>query len=258
LGKRCATPFPLRPLFPSDPFSPRFSPRKMARTRSMLRLAGNVYILFFIGMLVIWAVSQSVRLRYFSANMAGVVHERSRISGRPYQYVDSPAAGAYRQTISVAGGRVSWWREYLGRSPRYETSMPIWTFERLRPFDAETLWGYRWHRKQVASSQNGLTSNTREWSGLGFEGVETQLSDGQRSRHLRVPFSGLAIAFGIPAALVLRRRASDWKMGRRRRMGFCPSCGYDLRGTARPGKCPECGEPAPDAVQGTGSSVNCG
>ena len=40
-------------------------------------------------------------------------------------------------------------------------------------------------------------------------------------------------------ALALRRQLH------RRRMGLCPSCGYDLRAT--PGKCPECGAEPPAA-----------
>lgn len=33
-----------------------------------------------------------------------------------------------------------------------------------------------------------------------------------------------------------------WRMGRRRRpAGCCPGCGYDLRGSAGSGRCPECG-----------------
>lgn len=51
---------------------------------------------------------------------------------------------------------------------------------------------------------------------------------------LPVPFAWLAIR--------RRQRRAD----RRRRHGRCTACGYDLRAT--PGRCPECGEPAPAAT----------
>ena len=58
-------------------------------------------------------------------------------------------------------------------------------------------------------------------------------------RELIVPYWAIALsAAAVPAirlALRLRER-------RRRRPGFCPKCGYDLRAT--PGRCPECGTAA--------------
>jgi hypothetical protein len=55
-----------------------------------------------------------------------------------------------------------------------------------------------------------------------------------------MPTAVLAV---MPIARAMRRR-------RRRQLGLCPRCGYDLRGVT--GRCPECGEPAPAARPPTG------
>ena len=64
-----------------------------------------------------------------------------------------------------------------------------------------------------------------------------------------LPFAGFVALSGLVAGMIA---AGDWvaverpreALRRRRRLGLCPRCGYDLRGS--PGRiCPECGGGAP-------------
>jgi hypothetical protein len=52
-----------------------------------------------------------------------------------------------------------------------------------------------------------------------------------------------SLPLGMVYSLRLARR---WRRARLARAGHCPVCGYDLRGV--PGRCPECGHPAGDAI----------
>ena len=70
-------------------------------------------------------------------------------------------------------------------------------------------------------------SGPRPWS-LGFQ---------SSSRAAVVPYWFLVFTAAVLPALRLALAVRHGR--RRRRIGLCPTCGYDLRAT--PGRCPECG-----------------
>ena len=81
----------------------------------------------------------------------------------------------------------------------------------------------------------------KEWTETDSTGRPTLI---QRRWKLLVPFwvpTGLLL---LAPTLAIRRALRT--LGRHRR-GDCLHCGYNLRGNLAPGRCPECGTPAPDA-----------
>jgi len=87
--------------------------------------------------------------------------------------------------------------------------------------------GWEWEVEQV--------QNSSSWGEFSYDGPGKA---GWRSRGfvwVEFPYWFGALAFAVVPGLWLARRS----LRVRRRTGFCPRCGYDLRAT--PGRCPECG-----------------
>jgi hypothetical protein len=102
---------------------------------------------------------------------------------------------------------------------------------------------------------NGEPGDTDiSWERDGFAWYEKRETSGQINAQWVAPFWFIALA---AAALPLSWTATQWRSRiqerRRKNIGLCPACGYDLR--ASPDRCPECGRPARNAVKNIGSSV---
>lgn len=63
---------------------------------------------------------------------------------------------------------------------------------------------------------------------------------------MMLPLLWPAGVFAVWPLAAVMRGAAAWGVRRRRKEGHCAACGYDLRGS--PGRCPECGRAASEAV----------
>ncbi len=89
----------------------------------------------------------------------------------------------------------------------------------------------------------GLSWATDEWPYAEFSpswrrfGIESPVRrSGYSYRQAYLPHWSLAVLFGVLPTIYLLRKIRSRRL---KRIGHCPTCGYDLRAT--PDRCPECG-----------------
>lgn len=108
----------------------------------------------------------------------------------------------------------------------------IWSFE---PFPASDIRGDSFGPNFF----NGCTN----WWFHGF-GLYTVLSSGGNMKVVVIPYGLLFVLFAILPSFRAQRFRRQY---RRKRMGLCLRCGYDLRASTI--RCPECGAPIPAQVR---------
>lgn len=148
-----------------------------------------------------------------------VVCDTFDASGGTWSYQVASARGAV-WLIRVRDGSpargVGWRDEALGTGER------PW-FGRAVPFDPSWTWTWR----------EGVRWDSG-WIQGPFARVNCQI--------VRVPYVLLMGALTlIPAGAIVVRARRSLRRRRRVRADRCVACGYDLRGSARSGRCPECG-----------------
>lgn len=125
------------------------------------------------------------------------------------------------------------WQSYgldpeANQYPGLELGTPIWLG------DADKKWRIqRWHFRNDRSDLLPDGFQFHRFDSTGPEGLSRAVRT--TGWNVVIPFSYLLVAFAIPAAFFLFLTYRD----RKRPLGCCPTCGYDLRAT--PDRCPECG-----------------
>jgi hypothetical protein len=142
-----------------------------------------------------------------------------------------------RSYISSAGRVGERWR-YDASSRRYYLSSCAGTLE-LQILGGHPMPNGGWQAPPGQAWDSAWL--TRKTALLGFS-YSRERSTNPRAAYLRiyqVPYWSLAVATVAAPTLWTLGAVRGRQLHRRRPLGLCPHCAYDLRAT--PGRCPECG-----------------
>ena len=108
------------------------------------------------------------------------------------------------------------------------------------PYDAR-IDGF-FYQREPAGYVGGLSREPARWSTFGFMYIRLPTTSYGTGWAVAAPMWSLLLVLAPWPALHLRSAWRD-EPKRRRRLGLCVRCGYDLRASAD--RCPECGEAKP-------------
>ena len=206
--------------------------------RLLLTLCSALSLLLFVAVCALWVRSYWVeefvllgsdRLHRFASGGGGVAVQSLELVHRRGDWRTglNPATkdlAAYTQTrlhYLAAQPRPRCWewsaRPFRG-GPRFWAVTRVWADPPAKPRVVPTAW------KQSARFDNATGRCDEVW---------------MIGRSAWLPYWLPAALFAALPAAWLRRHLVELRQDRRRQMGVCPACGYDLR--ASPGRCPECG-----------------
>jgi hypothetical protein len=171
-----------------------------------------------------------------AAALAATAVSLSMLGRRSHSHVDEVTFGtrSARHWVSSYNGCVQWvWIEAWT-----DAAVPGVTGGRYASFPlGGPLDGLWTEGPEVVSSR---------WGRWGFESLHGTMADpgglGRPYRRVTLPMAALvAVAAAFPLLCVCLPLSRSLRRRVRRRRGQCVACGYDLRGSDRAGRCPECG-----------------
>ena len=169
--------------------------------RYLLNLLTLVSLLLFVAIVSVWVVSYSVEV------------------GLTYAHVPAGRGPVDVVVVECAAGRGNGWVGFDSYSAAPDPTVAV---------ASGAGWGFRRPSRDPAGRA--------EERFLGFAYHDLKPGDWIHYTGVAFPLWLPALVFiSFPSVISYRRIRGD----RRRRLGLCPSCGYDLRAT--PGRCPECG-----------------
>jgi hypothetical protein len=173
---------------------------------------------------------------FTAASAVAWVWSKGRVELLAYTYARAaPKAGGFFVEIGAVDGRykINWVREQSGGIASVVARQVKLYGRGWHVFHEVDTLHDPWNYTRVQRFNRGLPP----W--YWFERLGTYFLISSHNFRLRLPCSYVTALLALASGLSYRRRRCKLERERRRRLGQCVNCGYDLR--ASPDRCPECG-----------------